>query len=69
MLSWKGSTRTGKSALNRTSPPLRPYTRESAKSRKGHEVKSDRQQCAEATSEASPRRRSRGPCSSVRGAR
>eukprot|EP00965_Chrysotila_dentata_P125520 4150006-Pleurochrysis_carterae.AAC.1 len=26
---WKGSMRTGKSALKRTFPPLRPYPRES----------------------------------------
>eukprot|EP00965_Chrysotila_dentata_P081198 2680546-Pleurochrysis_carterae.AAC.1 len=28
---WKGSTRTGKAALNRTFPPLRPYLRECKK--------------------------------------
>eukprot|EP00965_Chrysotila_dentata_P061486 2036194-Pleurochrysis_carterae.AAC.1 len=28
---WKGSTRTGKSALNRSFPPLRPYPRECKK--------------------------------------
>eukprot|EP00965_Chrysotila_dentata_P047641 1579867-Pleurochrysis_carterae.AAC.1 len=47
---WKGSTRTEKSALNRTFPPrLPPYPRECKKQERSQR-ESDRQQCAEATS-------------------